>query len=145
MFWSAGCSLWRAEGFSCSLCVLYVGLRTSKFQISIQNISKSLTAVNFSQFLSHQNPGFGTGSGSAIRKNAGSGSAIRKNAGSGSALNQCGSTTLVKRGSGGGRGGGFTCDGELGLLVLDGDEVAGAARRSHHNQQQRRRDEAVQR
>jgi hypothetical protein len=26
-------------------------------------------------------------------------------------------------------GGGQTCDGELGLLVLDGDEVAGGARR----------------
>jgi hypothetical protein len=35
----------------------------------------------------HQNPGFGTGSGSAIRKNAG--------AGSGSALNQCGSAALL--------------------------------------------------
>ncbi len=30
MFWSAGCSLLRDEGFSCRLCVLYGGLRISK-------------------------------------------------------------------------------------------------------------------
>jgi hypothetical protein len=49
-----------------------------------------LTAIfdpkNIIHFFGHQNPGFGTASGSAVRKNAGSGS--------GSALNQCGSTTL---------------------------------------------------
>jgi hypothetical protein len=30
IFWSAGCSLLRAEGFSCSLDVLYGGLERSK-------------------------------------------------------------------------------------------------------------------
>jgi hypothetical protein len=49
---SAGCSLLRAEGFSCSLCVLYGGLRTNKLQFSIQKIFfKSFTAVNVCQFL----------------------------------------------------------------------------------------------
>jgi hypothetical protein len=38
LFWSAGCSLLRAEGFSCSLWVLYGGLRISKLQFSIQKI-----------------------------------------------------------------------------------------------------------
>jgi hypothetical protein len=41
-----------------------------------------------------QNPGSGTGSGSANRKNDGSGSVIRKNVGSGSALKQSGSETF---------------------------------------------------
>ncbi len=36
MFWSAGCALLMAEGFSCSLCVLYGGLRISKLQFSIR-------------------------------------------------------------------------------------------------------------
>jgi hypothetical protein len=31
MFWSAGCSLFRAEGFSCTLDVLYGGLGISKW------------------------------------------------------------------------------------------------------------------
>jgi hypothetical protein len=35
MFWSAGLSLLRAEGYSCSLDVLYGGLRISKLQFSI--------------------------------------------------------------------------------------------------------------
>jgi hypothetical protein len=52
----------------------------SKLPFSIQKFY----SWNFFQFLVIKNPGFGTGSGSAIRKNAGSGSA----------LNQCGSTTL---------------------------------------------------
>ncbi len=57
----------RAEGFSCSLCVHYGGLRISiiaKKYIKIYN-------CNFFSIFGHQNPGFGTGSGSAIRKNAG--------------------------------------------------------------------------
>ncbi len=33
MFWSAGCSFLRAEGFSCSLCVLYGGLGITKLQL----------------------------------------------------------------------------------------------------------------
>jgi hypothetical protein len=36
MFWSAGCSLFRAEGFSCSLGVLYGGLGISKWQFLIR-------------------------------------------------------------------------------------------------------------
>ncbi len=36
MFLSAGCSLWRAEGFSCSLDVLYGGLGISKLQFFIK-------------------------------------------------------------------------------------------------------------
>jgi hypothetical protein len=38
MFCSAGCSLWRAEGFSCSLNVLYGGLGISKLLLLIKNI-----------------------------------------------------------------------------------------------------------
>jgi hypothetical protein len=64
----------RAEGFSCSLGVLYGGL----------GIEIKFPAINFFNFRSSTlYP-----SGSAIRKNAGSGSV------SGSALNQCGSETL---------------------------------------------------
>ncbi len=72
MFWSAGCSLLRAEGFSCSLGLLYGGLRISKLQ-----------------FLGHQTLDPDPESGSAIGKYAGSGSV------SGSALNRCGSATLT--------------------------------------------------
>ncbi len=36
IFWSAGCSLLRAEGFSCSLGVLYGGLGISKLQFLIK-------------------------------------------------------------------------------------------------------------
>ncbi len=76
IFWSVGCSLLRAEGFSCSLGVLYGGLGISKLQFLIKKIKIKFLVVN-------------PESGSAIRKNAGSGSV------SGSALNQCGSETLV--------------------------------------------------
>ncbi len=38
MFWSAGCSLLRAEGFSCSLDVLFRGLELSRFNFLIKNI-----------------------------------------------------------------------------------------------------------
>ncbi len=38
MFYSAGCSLTRAEGFSCSLEVLYGGLWISKVQCFIKII-----------------------------------------------------------------------------------------------------------
>ncbi len=84
MFWSAGCSLLKAEGFSCDLCVLYGGLRISKFVIFDPKNIKKFYRCNFFPIFGHQSAWFGTGSGSAIRKNAGSGSA----------LNQCGSTTL---------------------------------------------------
>jgi hypothetical protein len=48
IFWSAGCSLLRAEGFSYSLNVLYRGLRISKLQFLIK---KSICSYNFFQFL----------------------------------------------------------------------------------------------
>jgi hypothetical protein len=38
MFLSTGCSLLRAEGFSCSLAVLYGGLEISKLQFLIKKI-----------------------------------------------------------------------------------------------------------
>ncbi len=74
----------RAEGFSCSLGVLYGGLGISKLQFLIKKIEMKFPAINFI----HQTLDPDPGSGSAIRKNAGSGSV------SGSALNQCGSDTL---------------------------------------------------
>ncbi len=54
-----------------------------------QKYIKKICSCTIFSIFSHQNPGFGTGSGSV------SGSAIRKNAGSGSAFNQCGSTILI--------------------------------------------------
>ncbi len=51
MFWSAGCSLLRAEGFSYSLDVLYWGLGISKLQFSIKKILNICLAVNFFQVL----------------------------------------------------------------------------------------------
>jgi hypothetical protein len=86
MFLSAGCFLLRAEGFSCSLSVLYGGIGISKLQFLIKKIKNKFPAVDFFNFRS-SNPG----SGSAIIKNSGSGSV------SGSTLNQCGSATLVTR------------------------------------------------
>jgi hypothetical protein len=83
MFLSTGCSLMRAEDFSCSLGVLYGGLGISKLQFLIKKIEiKFATKIFFFNFRS-SNPG------------SGSRSAIRKNSGSGSALNQCGSETLL--------------------------------------------------
>ncbi len=84
--WSAGCSLLRAKGFSCSLGVIYGGLGISKWQFLIKKIK--LPAVNFFSILGHQTLDPDPESGSAIGKNDGSGSV------SGSALNQCGSETL---------------------------------------------------
>ncbi len=51
MFWSAGCSLLRAEGFSCRLGVLYGVLGISKWQFFIKKIKIKFPAVNFFQFL----------------------------------------------------------------------------------------------
>ncbi len=68
MFLSTGCSLLRAEGFPCSLGVLYGGLGISKLQFLIKRIGIKFPAINFFNFRS-SNPG--SGSGSAIRKNAG--------------------------------------------------------------------------
>jgi hypothetical protein len=69
MFLSTGYSTLRAEGFSCSLCVLYGGLGISKLQVLIKKIEMS--SNKFFPIL---------GPGSL----------------SGSALNQCGSETLAK-------------------------------------------------
>jgi hypothetical protein len=89
MFLSTGCSLLRAEGFSCSLGVLYGGLGISKLQLLIKKIEIKFPAINFSSsILGHQTLDPDLESGSAIRKNGGFGSV------SGSALNQCGSETL---------------------------------------------------
>jgi hypothetical protein len=52
MFWSAGCSLLRTEGFSCSLDVLYGGLGISKLQFFYQkNKEKKLCCCIFVQFV----------------------------------------------------------------------------------------------
>ena len=50
MFWSAGYFLCRAEGFSCSLGVLYGGLGISKLQFLIKKLKIKFPAVNFFQF-----------------------------------------------------------------------------------------------
>jgi hypothetical protein len=47
---STGCSLLRAEGFSCSLGVLYGGLGISKWQFLIKKIEIKFPAINFFQF-----------------------------------------------------------------------------------------------
>jgi hypothetical protein len=49
-FGSAGCSLLRAEGFSCSLGVLYGGLGISKLQFLIKKIKIKFLVVNFFRF-----------------------------------------------------------------------------------------------
>ncbi len=54
MFWSAGCSLLRAEGFSCNLGVLYGGLGISKLEFLIKKIKIKFPAVNFFSILGHQ-------------------------------------------------------------------------------------------
>ncbi len=51
MFLSTGCFLLRAEGFSCSLSVLYGGLGKSKLQFLIKKIEIKFPALNFFQFL----------------------------------------------------------------------------------------------
>jgi hypothetical protein len=50
MFLCTGCSLVKAEGFSCSLGVLYGGLRISKLQFLIKKIEIKFPAINFFQF-----------------------------------------------------------------------------------------------
>jgi hypothetical protein len=50
MFLSTKCSLLKAEGFSCSLGVLYGGLGISKLQILINKIEIKFPAINFFQF-----------------------------------------------------------------------------------------------
>ncbi len=56
----AVCSLLRAEGFSCSLDVLYKGLGISKLQFFLSKNGKN-SIVFFSSIFGHQNPGSGTG------------------------------------------------------------------------------------
>ena len=50
MFLSTGCSLLRAEGFSCSLGILYGGLGISKLQFLNMKIEIKFPAINFFQF-----------------------------------------------------------------------------------------------
>ncbi len=50
IFWSAGCSLLRAEGFSCSLGVLYGGLGIGKLKFLIKKIKIKFLLVSFFQF-----------------------------------------------------------------------------------------------
>jgi hypothetical protein len=50
MFLSTGCSLFRAEGFSCSLGVLYGGLGISKLPFLIKKIEIKFPGINFLQF-----------------------------------------------------------------------------------------------
>jgi hypothetical protein len=50
----------RAEGFSCSLGVLYGGLGIGKWQFLIKKIKIKFPAVNFFNFRS-SNPGSGSG------------------------------------------------------------------------------------
>ncbi len=52
IFWSAGCSLSRAQGFSCSLDVLFEGLGISKLQFLIKKALKiNFLLYFFSHFL----------------------------------------------------------------------------------------------
>jgi hypothetical protein len=73
MFLSTGCSLLSAEGFSCSLGVLYGGQGISKLQFLIKKIEIKFLARNFFSITGHQTlvPDLGNldpESGSAIRK-----------------------------------------------------------------------------
>jgi hypothetical protein len=56
MFLSTGCSLLRAEGFSCSLGVLYGGLGISKLQFLIKKIEIKIPAKS----MRIRNPGINT-------------------------------------------------------------------------------------
>ncbi len=58
MFWSAGCSLLRAEGFCCSLCVFYGGLGEVNCNFWSKNIKK-ISSRRFFLIFGHQNPGSG--------------------------------------------------------------------------------------
>jgi hypothetical protein len=83
-FLSTGCSLLWAEGFSCSLGVLYGGLGISKLQFLIKKMEIKFPAKIFFSILGHRtldlDPGSesGTGSRSTFRKNARSGSALNQ-------------------------------------------------------------------
>ncbi len=86
--WSAACSLFRAEGFFCSLGVLYGGLGISKLQFLIKKLKIKISSCKF--FFNFRSSNLNPD------PDLDSGSAIRKNARSGSALNQWGSATLSK-------------------------------------------------
>jgi hypothetical protein len=51
---SAGCSLLRAEGFSCRLAVLYASLGISKLQFLIHKVSKKMFSCKFFSIFGHQ-------------------------------------------------------------------------------------------
>jgi hypothetical protein len=55
MFLSSGCSLLRAEGFSCNLDVFYGGLGLSKSQFLIETISNFFLSCKFFP-VGHQSP-----------------------------------------------------------------------------------------
>ncbi len=55
MFWSARCSLWRAEGFFCNLDVLYGGLGIGKLQFLIKK-NLFFSFVNFFKLLVIKTP-----------------------------------------------------------------------------------------
>ncbi len=67
MFWSAGCSLLRAEGFFCSLGVLYGGLGISKLQFLIKKIKIKVSSCNLFSIFGHQTLDTDSGSGIQIR------------------------------------------------------------------------------
>jgi hypothetical protein len=73
IFLSTGCSLLRAEGFSCSLGVLYGGLRISKLQFLIKKIGIEFPAIHFFHFkvikpwILIRDPDLGSGNGIWIR------------------------------------------------------------------------------
>jgi hypothetical protein len=67
MLLSTGCSLLRAEGFSCSLGVLYGGLGISKLQFLIKKIEIKFPTKIFFPILGHQTLDPDPGSGSGIR------------------------------------------------------------------------------
>ncbi len=50
MFLSTGCSLLRAEGFSCSMGILYGGLGISKLKFLIKKTEIKFPAIHFFQF-----------------------------------------------------------------------------------------------
>ncbi len=70
MFWSAGCSLLRAEGFFCSLEVLSGGLRDRYLNCSFW--SKDFIFIfygcKFFPIFIHQNPGSGFGSVFSLKR-----------------------------------------------------------------------------
>jgi hypothetical protein len=60
-FASAGCSHFRAEGFSCILDVLYVGL-----EIKNKKKKKKISSVIFLSVFGHKNPGSESGTGTLV-------------------------------------------------------------------------------